>query len=344
MALLDKLTRKNSPLKIQPSVAETDKPETSKVTIGIGATVAILLAILYIVTWYWSLEPSIFNVEKKAIKAAKVQNVQNLASGYTYSNTLIVIAETLLNKNGGFVSNDLFPGMIMDNMPSWEIGALVMLRDATSSLRNDFARSQSQSKENFDLSKAEPFLYYDNESWIFPSSEAEYRKGIKHLMKYRNDLANKKSTRAKFYARADNLRLYLEVIEKRLGSLSHRLSASTIQKRQEQISPGKMVMVKTPWLEVDDIFFEARGATWALYHIFKAIETDFNESLDNKQALATLRQIIQEFEDAQATLFSPVILNGDGFGIFANYSLTMANYITRANAATIDLRNLLLRG
>jgi hypothetical protein len=39
-----------------------------------------------------------------------------------------------------------------------------------------------------------------------------------------------------------------------------------------------------------------------------------------------------------------MILNGDGFGILANYSLTMATYITRANAATLDLRDIMMRG
>ena len=31
-------------------------------------------------------------------------------------------------------------------------------------------------------------------------------------------------------------------------------------------------MVKTPWLEIDDVFFEARGSAWALLHILRAIE------------------------------------------------------------------------
>jgi hypothetical protein len=39
-----------------------------------------------------------------------------------------------------------------------------------------------------------------------------------------------------------------------------------------------------------------------------------------------------------------MILNGTPFGFFANHSLVMANYISRANAAVIDLRELLRRG
>ena len=38
------------------------------------------------------------------------------------------------------------------------------------------------------------------------------------------------------------------------------------------------------------------------------------------------------------------ILNGSGFGLFANHSLVMASYISRANAGVIDLKTLLIQG
>jgi hypothetical protein len=43
-------------------------------------------------------------------------------------------------------------------------------------------------------------------------------------------------------------------------------------------------------------------------------------------------------------LWSPMVLNGDGFGMMANHSLIMASHISRANAAIIDLRTLLAQG
>ena len=67
-------------------------------------------------------------------------------------------------------------------------------------------------------------------------------------------------------------------------------------------------------------------------------------TLKKKNALISLRQIIRELEATQETLWSPVIMNGSGFGMFANHSLVMASYISRANAAIIDLRNLLEQG
>jgi hypothetical protein len=57
-----------------------------------------------------------------------------------------------------------------------------------------------------------------------------------------------------------------------------------------------------------------------------------------------LRQIIRELEATQNTIWSPMILNGTEFGLLSNHSLVMASYIARANAAIIDLRELLSQG
>jgi hypothetical protein len=107
---------------------------------------------------------------------------------------------------------------------------------------------------------------------------------------------------------------------------------------------SSQVEVKTPWTEIDDVFYEARGAAWALVHLLKAVELDFESVLQKKNALISLRQIIRELEATQDAVWSPIILNGSGFGLFANHSLVMASYISRANAAVIDLRSLLTQG
>ena len=75
-----------------------------------------------------------------------------------------------------------------------------------------------------------------------------------------------------------------------------------------------------------------------------AVEIDFNNVLAKKNAIASIKQIIHELEATQANLWSPMILNGSGFGMMANHSLVMANYISRANAAVIDLQRLLANG
>ena len=97
-------------------------------------------------------------------------------------------------------------------------------------------------------------------------------------------------------------------------------------------------------MDIDNVFYEARGSAWALLHFLKAAEVDFADVLDNKNATVSLRQIIRELEGTQQAIYSPMILNGSGFGLLANHSLVMASYISRANAAIIDLRDLLSKG
>jgi hypothetical protein len=105
-------------------------------------------------------------VQQNAQAAAEKEGKQ-MVVGYTTVETLKTVAGTLLNKPGGYISNDRFPpGLWMDNMPSWEYGVLVQVRDLTPRVRKDFARSQSQSTEDADLAKAEPRFNFDNKSWI----------------------------------------------------------------------------------------------------------------------------------------------------------------------------------
>ena len=92
------------------------------------------------------------------------------------------------------------------------------------------------------------------------------------------------------------------------------------------------------------MFFEARGTAWALMHFLKAAEVDFADVLSKKNAQVSLQQIIRELEGTQEPIWSPMILNGTGFGLVANHSQVMASYISRANAGIVDLRELLSKG
>ncbi|MEL7185834.1 MAG: DUF2333 family protein, partial [Pseudomonadota bacterium] len=163
------------------------------------------------------------------------------------------------------------------------------------------------------------------------------------------------SARAQFYARADNLREWLFQVEKHLGSLTRRLGNSVTSDRINDDLAGDPaaeaagaasdnVDVRTPWLQVDNVFFEARGTAWALVHFFRAAEFDFAKVLRDKNAETSVRQIIRELEASLEPLQSPMVLNGGGYGLFANHSLVMANYLARANAAVINLRELLDQG
>lgn len=317
--------------------------------------IAVILFIFLVIMLWWSATPTAFDPKTTAREMA-AEKQQDLVVGYTSTATLITLANTLLDKPGGYLTNDVMPPSVwMDNMPNWEFGVLVQIRDYSRALRNDISRSQSQSAEDKDLIIAEPQFNFNSDSWLFPPTESEYRKGIKALESYLARLSDPQRDEAQFYARADNLAAWLGIAEKRLGSLSQRLSASVGQTRintalagdtsahQSTLTQNEKV-TKTPWLEIDDVFYESRGSIWAMIHLLKAAEHDFADILQKKNALISLRQIIRELEATQATVWSPIILNGSGFGLFANHSLVMASYVSRANAAMMDLRRLLEQG
>ncbi len=320
-----------------------------------GAVVGGYLLLAVILGWFWSAEPDVFSVRAATDDMAAKYKVQPVV-GYATVTTLIQMSETLLDKRGGYITNDIIlPGVWLDNITNWEFGVLVQVRDLARALRKDLSRSQSQSTEDKDLIIAEPQFHFDNGSWALPATESEYRRGITALYGYLKRLADEDKTDAQFYARADNLRNWLSDVENRLGSLSRRLSESVGRPQldlglagdasaQQSTHGTDLEEKKTPWLEIDDVFYEARGTSWALIHILKAIEIDFRQVLKDKNALVSLQQIIMELEATQESVWSPLILNGSGFGVLANHSLTMASYISRANAAISDLRSLLQQG
>lgn len=332
----------------------TIREKTSSLAKGLGVVLLAYIIVVLALMFYWDSEPDLFDVKQAAREMAG--NDEPLVTGYVSAATLYKVMYTVLNKRGGYLSNDVFPpGVLMDNIPNWEFGAIVQCRDFARAFRNDFSRSQSQSTEDPALAIVEPQFNFDNESWLLPATESEYRTGLKALARYMDRLRDPKQQNAQFYARADNLSAWLAVVEKRLGSLSQRLSASVGQNRVNTDLQGdtaatqstrtpQVVTVKTPWLKLDDVFYEARGSTWALIEFLQAVEVDFRPVLEKKNAVVSLRQIIRELQSTQQTVWSPMILNGTGFGFVANHSLVMASYISRANAAVIDLRDLLAQG
>ncbi|CAA6808858.1 MAG: FIG014328: hypothetical protein [uncultured Thiotrichaceae bacterium] len=287
--------------------------------------------------------------------------------------TLVEISSALLDKPGGFTSNDVsMPSMAFEHMlvvpdiPNWEFGVLTQVRDMALAMRDDFSRSQSQSATDPDLVTAQIRFNTDSNLWLFPPAESQFREGVDALESYLQRLQNGE---AQFYTRADNLNNWLTKVQRQMGALSIALSASVgIRQVQEEgaamsiadddlQAPGvelevidtaegeqAEVLVKTPRLKVDDVFYQARGQTWAILHLLKAIEADFEDVLRQKNSLVSLRQIINKLEDAQEDVWSPIILNGRGYSFVANHSLVMASQISRANAALIDLSRLMREG
>lgn len=316
-----------------------------------GLIALTVFTFMFLIGLWWNRTPSFFDVQAAAQERAEYHK-EKLVSGYITTNTIIEVANTLLNKSGGYLSNDIMPpSVFMDDMPNWEWGVLQQIRDFSKALRNDLSRSRTQS-EDPDLAKAEPKFNIDNNSWFWPTSEDKYQEGIELLEHYLHRLAAPQNQTTQFLVRANNLNDWLEDVSKRLGNLSQRLSASVGQMRMNRQlaseengeSQSLEIEEKTPWTEIDDVFYEARGSSWALIHLLQAIEIDFKSVLERKNAMMTLQQVIRELKATQKMVWSPMILNGSEFGLFANHSLVLSSYIARAHTGIIELYELLKNG
>lgn len=333
--------------------ADLPAPRRPRWTLGLALLLGLLLLLISILMFFFSSEPDPF--DPKARAETDLGRTE-LPTGYVTVTAVVGLIDVLLDKRGGYFSNDLLPpGAWMDNIPNFEFGVLVQLRDVSITLRDHFSRSQTQSADDADLREAQPLLASPNDRWLWPATEGQYAKARTHLLSYRTRLADDNRQDAQFYARADNLENWLSQVESRLGALSQRLSASVGQARvntdlggdagASQSTPAQdALFVRTPWTEIDDNFYEARGQCYALLHLLHAVRVDFHATLERKNALVTLDQVIRELEATQSAIWSPMILNGGGYGFFANHSLVIANYVARASRGIGELRMLLRQG
>ncbi|PID64152.1 MAG: hypothetical protein CR974_00035 [Gammaproteobacteria bacterium] len=327
--------------------------------IGLAAVTVIVLNIIFM--FFWSSEPEAVRPQTAMQQYLDEEQIytkdKQVKTGVALTATTVHMIDNLLDKRGGYLSNDvLSPGVLMDNMPSWEYGVLRNLRDTATVFRNNFSTAgASQTKLDKDLSSVENLLRIDSTKWMMPQAEESYRDAGLALKRYLDRIVDDGNKESQFYARADNLRRFLRVVSPNLGSYSQRLAESVGTKSENLALAGdanaqqsthapKQVFEKTPWHEVDNNFYEARGYAWALLQEMRAIKVDFKAVLADKNATAYVDQLIRELEATQSTVWSPVILNGGGFGVVANHSQVMASYLSRANAILIELSSLLEKG
>ena len=133
----------------------------------------------------WIMSPRRFDVVTRAQARAEASGHQ-MRTGYVTTATLIEVMETLLDKRGGYLQNDVMPPwVLLDNMPSWEIGVIFQARDLARTMRNDFSRSQTQSSEDSDLAIADPQFSFGLRIMAFAVNRGgSTRKGIEALSGY----------------------------------------------------------------------------------------------------------------------------------------------------------------
>ncbi|MEQ6917166.1 DUF2333 family protein [Halomonas aquatica] len=284
---------------------------------------------------WWSRTPAAFDVEQAVAEQRGAASGSPASRGAVTTAGLMTLVETLLDKPGGYLRNDLAPpGVWLDNMPAWELGVLTQARRLARVL------PVMEQSSTLGLEAAQERLEGDSRNWFYPSTEKRLKEALAGLGSHLEALGE--GGDAAFGERGQGLAAWVEEFSRTLDDLGLRLSAS-IGSREELRDldiDAEALPARTPWYRVDDVFFEARGQAWALIHLLQAVQRDQADVLAAAGLTARWESLVDELERSQRRLWSPLVLNGSGFGIFANHSLVMANHMVRAR----DLSRLLAEG
>ena len=248
-----------------------------------------------------------------------------------------------------WLPNDLFwPTVFLDNMPSFQIGELEVVRYNIRVLRDNLSRMRTTDKLDRWAEGAFTALSNDPYKWWFPSAESKWQKAQNDLQAYYQGL--KKGT-SFFYPRSDNLVELLNQYASLMGGVNTRLINAT--QRKGTVLPvmeedgkgsagGDLVQLDIPWSQIDDNFYYAQGVAYALHASFKGIRIDFYEVLERKNSLGLTDKIIELLERCH---FEPwVVFNGDPDSIFANHSMNVSGPFNDARQKIYSLTVALQQG
>jgi hypothetical protein len=229
--------------------------------------------------------------------------------GLAFTDAVIRVMKDELDSFGGWRPNDLIFGRLWHNRKYEQLGELEVIRQTVRIFKQNIARSGGMDKFDPRMAIAEAEFWNDPGKFWFPSAESKYRNGIKAIFKYRDALL---SGEAKFYPRSDNLYLLMDQYIAILGDVHHQLMRRDAK-----------------YFEIDNIYFYARGAAYAMAEILSAVQVDFSEEIKSRGLSKLMRESIEPLKEGSG-LAPLIILNGSSDDLRANHRLNLAAYISEA--------------
>ena len=86
----------------------------------------IVVVLLWLLGWILSKEPEQFSVQQAVEQQAQQLKLEPV-KGFATTTAVIRVTNTLTDKRGGYMSNDILPPTsLLDNIPAWEFGVIQM--------------------------------------------------------------------------------------------------------------------------------------------------------------------------------------------------------------------------
>ncbi len=261
------------------------------------------------------------STETKAAEKEQAQIEEKVAEEILVPGVAFVEATTgplyyeLHKRFWGWRPNDIL-SFVTDNVNNFQLGVIKVTQRAAEKLADNISRTGSTAAFDKNLEHARSTCFViEAESWMFPSAEGRYKKGLDELSKYAEKLTKGEAT---FYTRADNLIPLLEEFEHLLGDCDDNL----VKSREENGS-------KVSFFKADNYFYYAKGVVSAMHPILEAIEKDFQKTLERRNCIEVIQRAIESCE--HATHIHPwLVSDADLSSIFANHRANMAAHISHA--------------
>jgi len=285
-----------------------------------------------------------------AVSSRKPEPLESVAYDAKIKGAAFVRTNQMLIKqmHENWLPNDLYwPTVFLDNMPSFQIGELEVVRYNVHVLRDNLSRMRTTDKIDNKVEDAFTALSNDPHKWWLPSAESKWQNAYDDLEVYYQNLLRGVSH---FYPRGDNLFELVADYASLMGGVNTRLinapqrSGTVLPVDSDDKENGKkdseQVSVNISWRHIDDNFYYAQGVAYGLYESFKAIKIDFRRVLEEKNAMVLVDKIL---ENLARCYFEPLIVfNGASHSIFANHSLNLSGIFNDArqkiNSLTMALR------
>ncbi|HEX2526270.1 MAG TPA: DUF2333 family protein [Geminicoccus sp.] len=230
------------------------------------------------------------------------------------------------------------PGVLLDNMPSYQTGLVAAVQRFGVSVRDRLARARGSSQADADLTRAMGLLAYPGNVWVWnpavswaptATTESQYRQAVQALRAYNLRLG---AGEASLERRGDNLMDTLDAVASDLGSTSAAISQAIDNNRNR-------------WFDfyADDLFYTNKGQLYAYYILLRELGLDYADVIRERGAGSNWAEMLDSFQQA-ATVQPWVVVNGGLDSQFKpNHLANQGFLLLRARTQLREVTNILLR-
>lgn len=212
----------------------------------------------------------------------------------------------------GWSVNDLWisPSRWLDNRANRQRGTIFTTRMLMNFYSTHLSKYGAVDNENSHLKEArEKRFAFTEDSWWFPSTEKEYRKGIELVKQYETDLLNGDAV---FNMRSDDMYDLLDFITGR-------------QLLDQPLGLLVQTNAEVQYTELDDRIYYTQGVVLVLRDLLKTLFALYPD-IEAKGGTDNIRVALREMD--QICTFDPVIvLRGDHDSVMADHRGKMARYL-----------------